>query len=350
MRARSPRRDRSKDRRRDKYERGSDTDSNAEHSSISPALLKKRRRRQLLCIIVGCSAVGTVFLQLGLITGFEMKVGSSRKPGGQPWGLRRQATAQKGIVPRTFEMMTADISDLRGTVTALTDELSSLKRNGYAGAAQDGSSGGNSRGGKSGILNTAGKSAPVVITDVASVSRAINHLNAQIQTLSEDAASTKDLLFAATEALGRKRVAPQQQQQQRLLIVGEPRGGSTLLGTVLNSDEHLFYLFEPCKGGGDAGTALYDEACGYLIQRLLQCEPTVKDVENMFRDWYVTCMYTHIYITNAGYSKQLLTPHQQQYTVTVKAKCFAMSNYCVLQLVPLLIIIYAYSIVVMLST
>jgi hypothetical protein len=38
-----------------------------------------------------------------------------------------------------------------------------------------------------------------------------------------------------------------------LLIVGEPRGGSTLLGTVLNSDEHLFYLFEPCKGGGDAG-------------------------------------------------------------------------------------------------
>jgi hypothetical protein len=140
MRARSPRRDRSKDRRRDKYERGSDTDSNAEHSSISPALLKKRRRRQLLCIIVGCSAVGTVFLQLGLITGFEMKgttvrlcvcavscpvhyllcctqhctcqlllcivltaerccllcsaVGSSRKPGGQPWGLRRQATAQ----------------------------------------------------------------------------------------------------------------------------------------------------------------------------------------------------------------------------------------------------------------
>jgi hypothetical protein len=84
-------------------------------------------------------------------------------------------------VPRTFEMMTADISDLRGTVTALTDELSSLKRNGYAGAAQDGSSGGNSRGGKSGILNAAGKSAPVVLTDVASVSRAINHLNAQIQ-------------------------------------------------------------------------------------------------------------------------------------------------------------------------
>jgi hypothetical protein len=76
------------------------------------------------------------------------------------------------------------------------------------------------------------------------------------QTLSEDAASTKDLLFAATEALGRKRVAPQQQQQQRLLIVGEPRGGSTLLGTVLNSDEHLFYLFEPCKGGGDAGKIL----------------------------------------------------------------------------------------------
>jgi hypothetical protein len=80
-------------------------------------------------------------------------------------------------------MMTADISDLRGTVTALTDELSSLKRNGYAGAAQDGSSGGNSRGGKSGILNAAGKSAPVVITDVASVSRAINHLNAQIQVI-----------------------------------------------------------------------------------------------------------------------------------------------------------------------
>jgi hypothetical protein len=77
-------------------------------------------------------------------------------------------------------MMTADISDLRGVVTVLTDELSSLKRNGYAGAAQDGS-GGNSRGGKSGILNAAGKSAPVVITDVASVSRAINHLNAQIQ-------------------------------------------------------------------------------------------------------------------------------------------------------------------------
>ena len=73
MRARSPRRDRSKDRRRDKYERGSDTDSNAEHSNISPALLRKRRRRQLICIVVGCSAVGTVFLQLGLITGFEMK-------------------------------------------------------------------------------------------------------------------------------------------------------------------------------------------------------------------------------------------------------------------------------------
>jgi hypothetical protein len=98
------------------------------------------------------------------------------------------------------------------------------------------------------------------------------------------------------------------------------------------------------------GTALYDEACGYLIQRLLQCEPTVKDVENMFRDWYVTCIYIHIYIINAGYSKQLLTLHKQQYTVTVNAKCFAMSNYCVLQLVPLLIIVYAYSIVVMLST
>jgi hypothetical protein len=78
-------------------------------------------------------------------------------------------------------MMTADISDLRGAVTALTDEMSSLKRGGYAGTAQDSNT--NSRGGKGGILNAAGKSAPVVITDVASVGRAINQLNAQIQVL-----------------------------------------------------------------------------------------------------------------------------------------------------------------------
>eukprot|EP00611_Tribonema_gayanum_P025582 TRINITY_DN5859_c0_g1_i1.p1 TRINITY_DN5859_c0_g1~~TRINITY_DN5859_c0_g1_i1.p1 ORF type:complete len:201 (-),score=56.27 TRINITY_DN5859_c0_g1_i1:939-1514(-) len=98
--------------------------------------------------------------------------------------------------------------------------------------------------------------------------------------------STKEMLMATAEALvaGRGRGAGAVAEQKRLLIVSEPRSGSTQFGELFNSNEQLFYLFEPCKGGGDGGTALYDEACGYLLQRLLECEPTVKDVDNMFRD------------------------------------------------------------------
>ncbi|KAG5192598.1 hypothetical protein JKP88DRAFT_351774 [Tribonema minus] len=195
----------------------------------------------------------------------QQEQGGEQSPGGDQSQQQQQQQQQqappgmKSLTPRTFEMLTADISDLRKTVVALKEEMEGIRKSPPAQANS----------------NIAALAKP-----------AFEELSGRYQKLQQDMMSTKEMLMATAEALvaGRGRGAGAVAEQKRLLIVSEPRSGSTQFGELFNSNEQLFYLFEPCKGGGDGGTALYDEACGYLLQRLLECEPTVKDVDNMFRD------------------------------------------------------------------
>lgn len=58
------------------------------------------------------------------------------------------------------------------------------------------------------------------------------------------------------------------------------------MGGVLNADNRVFYVADPCRMGGGP-EALDSGACSLAVTRLLACQPTVNDIRNLFSFSYI---------------------------------------------------------------
>ncbi|CAM9368498.1 unnamed protein product [Ectocarpus fasciculatus] len=75
-------------------------------------------------------------------------------------------------------------------------------------------------------------------------------------------------------------------KQRRVLLLSEKRSGGQAVGGVLNADNRVFYVADPCRMGGGP-EALDAGACSLAVTRLLACQPTINDIRNLFSFSYI---------------------------------------------------------------
>jgi hypothetical protein len=153
-----------------------------------------------------------------------------------------QQSSRKGVsVDRVFELMTADIGDIRQQVETAVATMKGQQDQGQQWASGQ------------------------FVADLAK----------EMETLQRNHRLLLDVFSAAVVAVGATPAhgVSDRKPRAQLAVITEPGGHLGEFMTFLLSDEDLFLLKEPCKSSGVAGKPTYDANCAELVQRWLTCSP-----------------------------------------------------------------------------